>query len=279
MKRWLALLLALLMLLPAAKSEEVPAAWREAVMHVPASAMPSGMEEEGGVYLFLFEDAPRSVQYHVQLLSGDLALTSVQMVNTTMQGAKRATYASKKLERMTRQYYPGAAWVGTYLDRTEGLYRYVLLLMDSEDGQFYRLEYDAASGDIMGYTVREQAQDEDLLTMGQALDKALAAAGQAQPLDILLMKKEGRLVYQVILLVGEEEVHIRVDAQTGEVAETARQAAAWQPAGSSKGSAEPGKAGAEPTKEGAGQRAQPRPDNDDDDDDNDDDDWDDDDDD
>lgn len=279
MKRLLVLLLALLMLLPAAKTEEVPSAWREAVLHVPASAMPSAMEEKDGLYSFLFEDGARSIAYHVELLPGSLHLTSLQMANNQMKGSARATYASTKLENLTKEYYPGTAWQGTYLLKEDGLSRFVLFLLDEEDGNFYRLEYDAATGDMMGYTVREDLPAEagdTLLSMKQAVQAALAFAGQGTLMDVRLVKTENGYVYRVLLLIGGEEVLVIVDAQTGACFEEARQATAYQAAGSSRR-----RSPAQSTGQGAGgqtaQQAERDDDDDDDDWDDDDDDWDDDD--
>lgn len=267
MKKLLALLLCIMMMLPAAKSEEVANAWREAVLHVPASAMPSAMENEGGMYVFLFEDSARNIQYHVEMVPENLFVSSVRM-NISGKGAKRATYASKKLEAMVKETYPGSDWQGTYLLQQDGLSRYVLFLMDKEYGQFYRLEYDASTGDMLSYTVREQAAFEEgggLLTMAEAAEKAQAFAKGSVVADAQLMKIEGRFVFRILLIVGGEEITLTVDALTGECSEMARQATLLQPAGSSTRRAAP-------TRKTQGQTQRSNDDDDDRDDDDDDDD-------
>ncbi|MDO5022153.1 MAG: hypothetical protein Q4E07_02280, partial [Eubacteriales bacterium] len=72
------LLCLLILISPAGYSEELSLAWREAVKYVPASAMPTDMNENNGTKEFIFDDLNKHESYTV-ILGLDLKPIKIKM--------------------------------------------------------------------------------------------------------------------------------------------------------------------------------------------------------
>ena len=107
-RKILSLLLAAMLLFSATVfSEETPAAWQEAVKHVPASAMPTNMSVSNIGMEFTFDDLGKNLSYVVRLDSNSLKPLYVRMQNN---GEKTGgeNISLDDVEELFIQHFPDA---------------------------------------------------------------------------------------------------------------------------------------------------------------------------
>ncbi len=223
--RWGALLLALLVLLggfrPVSAQEE-PEAWRAAIKWVPASALPVGMEEDAGLYRFVFEDSLRNIRYEVSLHRAFLSMHEVRMTALNLKGSQAVSLPQGQVESAILKTYPSAAIQGIYTRSAEGLWHYLSFFTQLELGYFYRMGFDAATGDLMYYVMKLGApQDTDygFFNAAQALAVARARAGDGVLMDLDFSLLGEQYVYTVSLFEAGIRRTVRLNAQSGAIVE------------------------------------------------------------
>ncbi|NLD34980.1 MAG: hypothetical protein GX653_08745 [Clostridiales bacterium] len=194
-----ALMLALLMVcsaLPARAEAPSAEAWRLAVSYVPASALPLCTWAEGeDVSIFHFEDALRNISYEVRVLDKLLTMQEVQMTALKLKGAAHATLPQEEIQAAIHATYPGAQLYGLYRQQAAGLYYYLAIFTQPEQGMFYAMQFDAQTGDLMNYRMKQAAPEEEgLLSLAQAIEIGAAHAGSDALADLTFTRQDGRYV-------------------------------------------------------------------------------------
>ena len=148
-RKILSLLLAAMLLFSATVfAEETPAAWQEAVKHVPASAMPTNMSVSNIGMEFTFDDLGKNISYVVRLDSDSLRPLYVSMHNNgELSGGDNISLDD--VEELFIQHFPDAEDIFV-LPSGEA---YLASAFDAQKQCLYSAQFEKAGGTMTSFEI------------------------------------------------------------------------------------------------------------------------------
>lgn len=167
-RKILSLLFAAMLLFSATvNAEESPAAWQEAVKHVPASAMPTNMSVSNIGMEFTFDDLGKNISYVVRLDSDSLKPLYVRMQNNAEKiGGENISLDN--VEELFIQHFPGVEDIFV-LPSGES---YLASAFDAQKQCLYSAQFEKAGGIMnsfeisFAYNVDVQAVVDSVFSVG-----------------------------------------------------------------------------------------------------------------
>lgn len=218
MKRYAAAMLALILwlgLLPA-RADTLARAWRKAALHVPAAAMPETVEEEDGIYRFLFHDEVKLMRYEVEVFEQNALFKQMLITAETVRPAGSVAVTGSRVRQQVMERVPDAEILGLYLQEQPEGFSYLVSYAQADKGYFHQTVYEAGKGRLMNSLVT--------LLDGQdraGLSKALAVAAERFPGGTVIAAAAEQIgplpVYLLKVHVGGQEHQLSLNALTGDL--------------------------------------------------------------